>query len=197
MIATVTTAEPVSELAARERANGELRALLARIATSADNAALGELYDRVARSLYAHALWRLGGAVEDAEDALSAAFVRIARSAPARVESPMAWLYAVVRNESIRLIERRASGPTLVALDSAAEPTAAVDESPADAGGLAQLIDTLPPDQRDVVRLKFWDGLTLAEIAIATGVSANTAASRYRLALARLRERAPSTKELS
>jgi RNA polymerase sigma-70 factor (ECF subfamily) len=47
----------------------------------------------------------------------------------------------------------------------------------------------LPADQRDVVTLRIWGGLTFAEIAVALEIPANTAASRYRYALAELRKR--------
>ena len=47
----------------------------------------------------------------------------------------------------------------------------------------------LPPDQRAVVSLKLWHGLTFQDIADALDISLNTAASRYRYALDKLRER--------
>ena len=53
---------------------------------------------------------------------------------------------------------------------------------------LQQSLRHLPPAQRDVITLKFWGGLTFAEVAQALGIPQGTAASRYRLALAALRE---------
>ncbi|MBE7209873.1 MAG: sigma-70 family RNA polymerase sigma factor [Gluconacetobacter diazotrophicus] len=50
----------------------------------------------------------------------------------------------------------------------------------------AALLD-LPAEQRAVVSLKLWQGLTFQEIAEATGTSPHTAASRYRYALDKLR----------
>jgi RNA polymerase sigma-70 factor (ECF subfamily) len=47
----------------------------------------------------------------------------------------------------------------------------------------------LPEAQREVLVLKVWGGLSFPQIAAALGIPANTAASRYRYALARLRER--------
>ena len=44
----------------------------------------------------------------------------------------------------------------------------------------------LPDEQREVVVLKIWGGLTFAQIAAALGVNQNTAASRYRYAIERL-----------
>jgi RNA polymerase sigma-70 factor (ECF subfamily) len=46
----------------------------------------------------------------------------------------------------------------------------------------------LPDNYREVLTLKIWGGLTFAEIAETLGISANTAASRYRYALTELRK---------
>ena len=48
---------------------------------------------------------------------------------------------------------------------------------------------TLPEEQRETVIMRIWSGMTLDEIAVATGVSLNTVASRYRYALHKLREK--------
>ena len=46
----------------------------------------------------------------------------------------------------------------------------------------------LPQDQQLVVQMKLWDDLTFSEIADVLGISANTAASRYRYGLDKLQE---------
>jgi len=51
-------------------------------------------------------------------------------------------------------------------------------------GALAEL----PIEQREVITLKVWGGMTFAEIAEALGIPPNTAASRYRYGLAELRK---------
>ncbi len=53
---------------------------------------------------------------------------------------------------------------------------------------LEQALRSLPAEQQEVVTLKEWGGLTFAEIASALEIPPGTAASRYRLALARLKE---------
>jgi len=58
---------------------------------------------------------------------------------------------------------------------------------------LQEALHRLPGEQRDVVTLKIWGGLTFAEIAATLDIPANTAASRYRYALEELRK---STKEV-
>jgi RNA polymerase sigma-70 factor (ECF subfamily) len=46
----------------------------------------------------------------------------------------------------------------------------------------------LPPDQREVLHLHVYEGLTFQEIGDLAGLSINTIASRYRYALEKLRE---------
>jgi RNA polymerase sigma-70 factor (ECF subfamily) len=53
---------------------------------------------------------------------------------------------------------------------------------------LAAAIDLLPVEQREVLVMKIWNELTFAEIASALAISQNTAASRYRYALAALKK---------
>jgi RNA polymerase sigma-70 factor (ECF subfamily) len=52
---------------------------------------------------------------------------------------------------------------------------------------LTQALAGLPLEQRSVAQLKLWDGLTFEEIAEVQGIPLNTAASRYRYALEKLR----------
>jgi len=54
---------------------------------------------------------------------------------------------------------------------------------------LSSALGELPPEQRAVVHLKLWEGLTFEAIAEALEIPANTAASRYRYALDKLRDR--------
>jgi RNA polymerase sigma-70 factor (ECF subfamily) len=52
---------------------------------------------------------------------------------------------------------------------------------------VSRALSRLPDDQREVVILKIYQGLSFSEIAAICGSSVNTAASRYRYALAKLR----------
>ena len=54
---------------------------------------------------------------------------------------------------------------------------------------LSAALGALPPDQRAVVHLKLWEGLTFEQIAELLGIPLNTAASRYRYGIDKLRER--------
>jgi RNA polymerase sigma-70 factor (ECF subfamily) len=53
---------------------------------------------------------------------------------------------------------------------------------------LQSALRTLPDEQREVVVLKIWGQLTYEEAAAVIGISPNTAASRYRYGIEKLRE---------
>jgi RNA polymerase sigma-70 factor (ECF subfamily) len=57
---------------------------------------------------------------------------------------------------------------------------------------LVAALDILPNEQREVLVMKIWNELTFAEIASALEISQNTAASRYRYALAGLKKNLPA-----
>src|SRR5439155_12214786 len=54
---------------------------------------------------------------------------------------------------------------------------------------LSAALAELPTEQRAIVHLKLWEGLTFEQIADLLGISPNTAASRYRYGLDKLRDR--------
>ena len=57
---------------------------------------------------------------------------------------------------------------------------------------LVAALDLLPREQREVLVMKIWNELTFAEIASVLEISQNTAASRYRYALAALKKNLPA-----
>ena len=70
---------------------------------------------------------------------------------------------------------------------SAFAPTSDPDEA-AFRNELATALGELPADQRAVVHLKLWAGLTFEEIAATLEIPLNTAASRYRYGLDKMRD---------
>jgi len=70
---------------------------------------------------------------------------------------------------------------------SAFAPSSDPDEA-AFRAELSAGLGQLPPEQREVVHLKLWEGLTFEQIAAAVEIPVNTAASRYRYGLDKLRE---------
>ncbi len=156
---------------------------------------LDELYERHGESLYRYLLFKLGSA-EDAEDVLQEAFCRFARYDLRwrLVRSPQAFVFRIVRNEANRLLRRklgRREGERMIATGGIGAFAAAF-VAPEEAT-LALLLDRageLPGEQKEAVFLKIFDGLTFKEIGSVCGVSANTAASRYRYGIEKLREAA-------
>ena len=125
----------------------------------------------------------------DAEDVVQEAFVRFWRRNH-NVDN-RALLYATVRSIALDLIRRdsrrtRREAEALSESKQAIEPQfESVDEAQF---ALAGAVDRLPHDQREVLVMKIWNELTFAEIAMALEISQNTAASRYRYALAALKK---------
>ena len=55
------------------------------------------------------------------------------------------------------------------------------------AAALAQALKALPPEQREVVHLHVYEGMTFQEVAHATAESINTVSARYRYAVDKMR----------
>lgn len=154
---------------------------------------LRRLYDEHAQSLYAFLL-NLTRDEADTHDLLQDIFVKFARNPELLdgVRDERAFLIRLAHNAAIDLIRRRGTRErtkenlatkTISPFAAADDPDEATfrDEL---AGALAEL----PPDQRAVVHLKLWEGLTFEEIAAALDIPLNTAASRYRYGLDKLRD---------
>ncbi len=157
------------------------RALLA----SGDPAAFGAFFDRHGRGMLALARTLLGSR-GDAEDAVQQTFLNLfqSRRAFARAQSPRAYAFAVLRNASLRIRERRREEPLSDDASVASESNEGADTERSET--LERALAKLPMDQREVLALKFEAQLTFAEIGEALSISPNTAASRYRYALERL-----------
>ena len=130
--------------------------------------------------------------IADAEDIVQEAFVRFWRRN--HDISNRGLLYATVRSialDRIRADSRRARREAVAFSEGqqSVEPQFQLENESQQA--LVSALDRLPNDQREVLVMKIWNELTFAEIGAALGVSQNTAASRYRYALATLRKTLP------
>lgn len=151
--------------------------------------AYASLYDDYAGRLYRVAL-SLVGQADDAEDAVQDVFVALVRSRHKllEVQDLTAYLFASLRRAAASRSARRARQP--VSLEAVGE-VADDDNSPAanspHSERLDRALENLPAEQREAIVMKIDGELTFAEIGRILGVSANTAASRYRYALEKLR----------
>ncbi|HLZ48161.1 MAG TPA: sigma-70 family RNA polymerase sigma factor [Candidatus Limnocylindria bacterium] len=174
---------------------GDDEALVARIARG-DPEALGVLYDRYGRTIFG-VLYRMLGAPEAAEEVVQDAFHAVWRRAGtyrADRGSVRTWLLAIARNAAIDW--RRTKGKRAEregAIDEAAE---LIEGTRVDDRVIASLraervraaVAALPIEQRQVLSLAFWSGLSQTEIATRTGAPLGTVKSRVRLGMAKLRE---------
>ena len=104
------------------------------------------------------------------------------------------WLYAIALNKCRAWFRRRGSPPLPLDAEDALTP-AAPDASPADAAIATEsavlvnrAVQQLPHQQRTVVVLRVWEGLSYAEIAEAIGCTEPTARSHMHHGLAALRK---------
>jgi RNA polymerase sigma-70 factor (ECF subfamily) len=157
-------------------------------------AEIERLYDEHAQALFAFLL-NFTRDEEDTRDVLQEVFVKLARQPellrPARDER--AFLIRLAHNAAIDLMRRRSTRArqTEQFWEEKISPFAATTD-PDEAAfrkELSAALGELPPDQRAVVHLKLWEGLTFDRIAEALEIPLNTAASRYRYGLDKLRDR--------
>ena len=154
---------------------------------------LERLYDEHAQPLYAFLL-NFTRDESDTRDLLQEIFVKLARNPELLddVRDERAFLIRLAHNAAIDLIRRRGAHERTrdnVAVESVSPFAPAKDpDEQTFRAELAGALAELPPDQRAVVHLKLWEGLTFEQIALALDIPPNTAASRYRYGLDKLRE---------
>jgi len=149
-----------------------------------DDEWIGQLYDRYGVALYRYAVMVLADPAA-AADAVQTVFVGLLR----RREPPDSderYLRRAVRNECFSVLRRRRHD-VLAAATPILEAVEAGRDCPDERLALERALRALPPEQREVVHLKVFEGMTFHEIADMTGESINTTASRYRYAIEKLR----------
>lgn len=165
---------------------------LARRLRAGEQAAFAELYDACADRLHHFLCLRLGSR-EDASEVLQETFLRLARSR-SRLEQatdPIAYAFVVARNESARWLSRTARQRTTWTdhANSMFEQASCDDADEIDlAESLVIALGQLEDELSEVIELKIYAGLTFAEVARVTGLPQGTVATRYRRAIAKLRE---------
>ena len=126
-----------------------------------------------------------------AEDLLHQVFARLLRGDVNVPNAPAAYLYGAVRNAALNA---RRNGVRQTSLEMALS-FAHRDGDQDAALALQGALQELPDEQRAVVLMRIWSGMPLEEIAGGIGESVNTVASRYRYALAKLREQLKPTEK--
>jgi len=169
---------------------GEAR--LIRRAQQGDPAAFTEIYDRHQPAIYRYIYYRVGD-VATAEDLTSEVFVRLVEGIDRfvyRGRPLLAWLYTIARN-LVTDHRRRTGQATMLPLDEQLVAEAGDLEQAAERGlaqrRLAAALVHLTEDQRQVIVLKFIEGLDNEETARILGKSVGAVKSLQHRALAALR----------
>lgn len=162
-----------------------------------DAAALSLLYDRFSGMLMGLA-HRILGDASDAEEILQEAFLQVWNQAgrydPSR-SSVSTWLVLITRSRAIdRLRSRKVKDRTLLAVQqekrgSHTSPEGVGDVFTQERGRrLRREMALLPPEQREVLEMAFFRGMTQSEIASQTGIPLGTVKTRSLLAMRKLRK---------
>lgn len=154
-----------------------------------DQASFERIYRDHFEAIYAYVIRRAGRA--DTADLVADVFATAWRRNTDLPEPPedKLWLFGVARrvvSQHNRSKSRRERlilklGRTIVRVVHASPDTSDLEER------VLRLIDGLRPDDRELVTLIVWDGLTHAEVATVLGCSTNAVAIRWHRALKRLR----------
>jgi RNA polymerase sigma factor, sigma-70 family len=176
---------------------GQLEAELMRQVAAGEIGGLETLYDRYHSMAYALAL-RITTETGLAEDVVQDSFLGVWRNASRYAEdkgSVRGWLLAIVRHRAIDAVRRQRANVAIGDEADEAVPAALTlpDIWPEVAGRLdaeqiRRAMTALPPAQRDVIELAYFDGMAQREIAERTHAPLGTVKSRIRLGLASLRD---------
>jgi RNA polymerase sigma-70 factor (ECF subfamily) len=158
-----------------------------------DRQAFGHLVERETRSVY-RACLRILGRPHDAEDVTQESFVAAYRAIRTyRGEGSLrAWLLRIATRQSFRRLSQRRATVDLDAIpaprlaDASSEPTRVVIDLES-RRAVQNAVAALPEPYREVVALRFFADLSLAEVADATGRPINTVKTHLRRGLERLR----------
>jgi RNA polymerase sigma-70 factor (ECF subfamily) len=143
------------------------------------------LYDRHGPALVAYACSFLMDAAA-AEDAVHQVFLRLLSAEIEMPDVPVAYVYRAVRNAALNV---RRSRQRDAPLDSNSSIFQRRDGNREAALALQRALAELPDEQREVVVMRVWSGMTLDEVAAASAAPLSTVASRYRYALEKLRKK--------
>ena len=136
---------------------------------------------------------RLLGDPERARDVVQDTFVRLMAQPPEAVDGhTVEWLYTVCRHRAFDVMRKEdrltpfADGQLERVTASEPRPGRALEEAETRTA-ILQLINALPPNQQEVVRLKFQQGFSYKEISRITTLSVGNVGFLIHTAVARLR----------
>jgi RNA polymerase sigma-70 factor (ECF subfamily) len=153
---------------------------------------LEKILDSIGDKLFNYLTIKLSSPL-DAEDVLQEVCFRLIRYKVRLrlIRNPSAYVFRMARNEAIRFLNNRKRNPERY--HSVEERAKVIRDNLTGIENevmnqVAEALALIPEDQREVIILRFFEELTLREIATVCGVSINTAASRFRYGMQKLRQ---------
>jgi RNA polymerase sigma-70 factor (ECF subfamily) len=162
-------------------------------ATAGDREAFGELYERYINRVYKHVFYMVND-VHVAQDLTEQTFLR-ALEAIQRYEKRgiplLAWLLRIARNLSLnnQRVQRNNSSIRKNSEDAVAASPESCCEAKLNGEEVRQAVGALEGDQRQVIVLRFMDGLSYADVARVLGKSVGAVRVAQYRALRALRRR--------
>ena len=138
------------------------------------------------------------GDADRAREVVQDTFLKLCSEKPSRIRNYLAqWLYTVCRNRALDVLrkERRMTSISEARLeeqiDSRAEPSAAAERQE-QVQRVLMILNTLPPNQQEVLRLKFHADLSYGEISRITNLSVGNVGFLIHTGLKTIREKVQS-----
>jgi RNA polymerase sigma-70 factor (ECF subfamily) len=182
--------------------NERLTALVARVSAGED-AGLGELYDATNRLIYSLVL-RIVSDAATADEVTLDVYKQVWRQASrydASRGGPLAWLTTIARSRALDRLradrqELLREEPLETAFQHAASDDVEGDAAAAETRAIVQrALSELSPEQRRVLELAYYGGLSQSEIAAKLNQPLGTVKTRTRLGMIKLRDLLQSTFE--
>ena len=137
---------------------------------------------------------QITGDVDRGRDVVQDTFLRLCREPPSSLDGHLAeWLYTVCRNRALDVRRKEKRMQTMTDEQSATQPSrepsqAESAETQDTSNRVSQLVDALSDNQREVVRLKFQNGLSYKEISRISELSVSNVGYLIHTAIRRLRK---------
>jgi len=182
--------------AAMPLSSAELTALLVLVSENQDKDAFADVFRHLAPRVKSYVL-KLGSNTSMAEDLAQQTLVQVWRKAKLfdpNKSAASTWVFRIARNLRIDALRKEThlkyedhDYDYTVIEDERDSPETLVSRDQSD-NAMRKALTTLSPDQAEVIRLSFYDGLSHGDIARELLVPLGTVKSRIRLAFSRLRE---------